>query len=29
LLSFIYVGRRTSTGTGFSATRPHIISRSS
>ena len=29
LLSFIYVGRRTSTGNGFSATRPHIISRSS
>ena len=29
LLSFIYVGRRTSTGTGISATRPHIISRSS
>ena len=29
LLSFIYVGRRTSNGTGFSATRPHIISRSS
>jgi sigma-E factor negative regulatory protein RseC len=29
LLSFIYVGRRTSTGIGFSATRPHIISRSS
>jgi sigma-E factor negative regulatory protein RseC len=29
LLSFLYVGRRTTTGNGFSATRPHIISRSS
>jgi sigma-E factor negative regulatory protein RseC len=29
LLSFIYVGRRTTTGNGFSATRPHIVSRSS
>ena len=29
LLSFLYIGRRTATGNGFSATRPHIISRSS
>jgi sigma-E factor negative regulatory protein RseC len=29
LLSFIYVGRRTTTGNGFSATRPHIVSLSS
>jgi sigma-E factor negative regulatory protein RseC len=29
LLSFIYVRRRTTTGDGISATRPHIISRSS
>ena len=29
LLSFLYVGRRTTAGNGFSATRPHIISRSS
>ncbi len=29
LLSFLYIGRRTVTGNGFSATRPHIISRSS
>ncbi len=29
LFSFLYIGRRTAAGTGFSATRPHIISRSS
>ena len=29
LLSFLYIGRRTATGNGFSATRPHIVSRSS
>ena len=28
-LSFLYIGRRTATGNGFSATRPQIISRSS
>lgn len=29
LLSLLYIRRRTATGTGFSATHPHIISRSS